>query len=143
MAVTSHHGKPLQFPGRVIFTSGSSMNGRSAPLCCHNQKVQMELLLKMNMNLMHSLRGEQNKLTKQERMFERKLNKMREEHKNNFEKMGSLLTIHKKVSVYPCSYRNCKEKMMHYMVAGCPPGSGSMPNFSNSPKTGSNQNICQ
>ena len=56
----------------------------------------MELLLKMNMNLMHSLREEQIKLTKQERMFERQVNKMREEHKNNFDKMGSLLTIHKR-----------------------------------------------
>ena len=139
MAVTSHHGtrimqsKPLQFPGRVILTPASSMNGHSAPFCCHEQKVQMELLLKMNMNLMHSLREEQIKLTKQEGMFERKINKMREEHKNNFEKMGSLLTIHKKVSVCPCLYNSVKNQMMHYLVKGCPPGSGSMPNFLNSP----------
>jgi hypothetical protein len=115
--------KPLQFPGRAILTSESSMNGHSAPFCCHEQKVQMELLLKMNMNLMHSLREEQNKLKKQERMFERQVNKMREEHKNNFDKMGSLLTIHKKVSVTPE-----KKQIMHCLVVGCP----------NSTKTGSN-----
>ena len=47
---------------------------------------------------MQNLNEEHNKITKQERIFERQLNKLKEDRQRNFEKMGALLNVQKKVS---------------------------------------------